>query len=246
MKKTYSQNEFIFIVINSIFIVFFISTSILNISLSHIFALIISIILLILFYYYYSNSITLTNEELEYKMNNLVPDYNPKFIYLEPDFIILYDSFKESIPNYNPRVLSDIIKLTDKLLEISYNSSLTINEAPIAPDIYLGEINYTESNKQVKLNISILSTYKNIAEELLNKTNGLIMYNTVVTPNIEYNFIKFLKELQTLIKINYNLIVNNLTNESMSIQNIQKQDIQMHMSPYKEYNNIFQTNAYRL
>lgn len=248
MKEIFDSNEIIFIILNTTFVIFYISTYILNISIGHIFALIISIILLIVFLYYTKNSISLSNEILEYKMNTLDSTYKPDFMYLEPDFIILYDSFTTTIPEYNKKVFLDIIRLTDKLIKLVYITGLNIKEQPITPDIYLGEIDYVFTNKNVTYDIKVLDKYKNISEEILNKTNGLIMYSTILTPNIEYNFLNFLTKLQSLIKINYNKVVNNITNNKINIQDLQKQGMQLHFGVNKQKENIdrlIQTKMYK-
>lgn len=186
-------------------LIVFISYNILDIQLYHIFGLILSIVVFIVYLYFYKKEILYINENLEFIMNNLAEDYTPKYLYLEPDLILLYSDIKDAFGEKNKTSLYRIIVLTDSLLEIKYNLELTgkVCLPPKNPDIYLGETNYKDPECNSKNNINKnqcdrdYDKCKSIVSEILNYMNTIAL-NIEFNQTTEYIYLEYIDKLTTL------------------------------------------------
>lgn len=200
-----NDNDIIYI---SIFIVLLgISNTLFQIEIKHIFYLIVIVICLYMYFIYRNEVNKITNEELEFKMNNLLPDnysYKPKFLYLEPEFILLYDNIKMSLGSKNLTSFYRMIVLTDDILELKENFiDLTQScDAPKNPNILLGETNYQEfecNNSSLKQCKDIYVKCNSIKSEIMNLANTLIL-NTNLNPTTEWIYLNFNEKLHKLLK----------------------------------------------
>ncbi len=199
-------------------ILIYFSTNVLDIQLSHIFALLLTSILFYIIINYQSSVLTTNNEELEYKMNTLLPkeiSYNPEYLHLDADFILLYDSIKEVFGKHNITNFYRIIKNTDELLKIKYFSQIKAYSPPINPDILIGETQYKMDNKEYdneEYSETMLSLSKDLITDILNYTNGFVI-NFKMNPTLEWKFLEFIKRLRFLLKRTYNEIKTNYSIE---------------------------------
>ncbi len=192
--------------------VVFFSTNVVNIQLGHVFALILTLVILL--YIINNNTVILEvdNTTLEGKMNTLLPknyNFTPQFLYLEPDFILLFDSVKKSLGVQNLTSFYRIIKNTDEILGIKYQLSQNVCQAPTPPDTLIGELNYTKPNCNIDLNSShCMQSYytaKRLMYENLNYCNTLIL-NSRLTQTTEWIYLRFVKRFSHLLKRTVNEI----------------------------------------
>jgi hypothetical protein len=214
----FKNKKNVFNYIAFIVILIYFSTTVLDINLGHIFAIILITILLYILANYQANILVTNNEELEYMMNTLLPqeiNYKPEYLYLDADFIILYDNVKEIFGKHNITNFYRIIKNTDELLKIKYYSQTKAYAPPINPDILLGETQYKMDQSQydnAEYSETMLSLSKDLMSDILNYTNGFII-NFNLNPTLEWKFLEFVKRLRFLLKRTYNEIKVNYSKE---------------------------------
>lgn len=189
---------------------FFVSIYVLNIQLGHIFGLLLFTIFISYFVLSKSNETLITNEDLAKKMDGLLGDkYIPKYLYKEPDFILLYDSIKNSLGSQNEPSFYKIITLTDQLLLVLVNLEQEVCSAPTPPDILLGQLKYREPSctkgRSKKNCMTDYYSSREIVAEILNRSNELIL-NSKLTQTTEYIFLKYIKRLRVLLKRTLNRI----------------------------------------
>lgn len=216
--KIFNNKKNVFKYISFIIILVYFSTTVLDIQLSHIFALLLTTIILYIIINYQSSALTASNEELAYKMNTLLPPemgYTPEYLYLDADFIILFDNIKEIFGKHNITNFYRIIKNTDELLKIKHYSKIKAYSPPINPDILIGEtqysIKYSEYDNE-DYSETMLSLSKDLISDILNYTNGFII-NFNLNPALEWKFLEFIKRLRFLLKRTYNEIKVNYSKE---------------------------------
>jgi hypothetical protein len=238
------MNEELFAYFSILFAVIGVSYTILDIKLYHIFGLLLLIITLSSYIYYTQNEILTTNEELEYKMLTLLPknyNYIPEYFYLEPDFILLFDSVKVSIGSQNMTSFYRMIKNVDSILEIKHNLQQKSCSPPINPDILLGQTQYIEPNCENSVNKNCEQEFvkaKSIMSDILNYGNSLILVSKT-TQTTEWIHINFMQRLGFLLKrtLNEIKVICNLVNSKsiqykIGFQNMNQQDIDTNFNLY--------------
>jgi len=199
------NSEYIFYYSWILVAVVFFSTNLVYINISHVFALLLFVIIISLVIYYDQQVISINNEELEGKMKSLLPEnynYVPEYLYLEPDFILLFDSVKTSIGVQNVTNFYKIIKLSDSLLEIKSKLEQQVCSPPKPPELILGEINYKPPNCMIDAPINCMQEYyraKSYMSEIMNLLNGLIL-TSKLNQTTEWIYLNFVKRLGYLVK----------------------------------------------
>jgi hypothetical protein len=189
-------------------LIVFISYNILDIQLYHIFGLILSIVVFSIYIYYDNKDVLSMNENLENTMNNLVDNYKPKYLYLEPDLILIYSSIKDTFDINVYR----LVVLTDSLLEIKSNLESIKNSCspPKNPDILLGETNYQPPNcktNEISRNQcnQDYEKSKSIVSKILNQMNNISL-NTEFNQTTEYIYLEYLDRITTILQTLLNQI----------------------------------------
>ena len=191
----------------------------LNVQLNHIFGLILFLVLLIYLVNENTTTTLIDNQSLEGKMNNLLPkEYNfqAEYLYLEPDFILLFDSIKKTFGTQNITSFYRIIKYTDEILGIRVKVEEKVCQAPTPPDILNGEIKYKppicEQNYNSSFCMNMFFRARTLMNEIMNYSNTLILTSRL-TPTTEWIYLRFVKRLGYLLKRTLNEIRNNCPQE---------------------------------
>lgn len=202
-------------------------------------------------YYLYNNDITsqqISNTIVYEKLENLLANENlppPNFFFMDCEIILLFDSVKENLQEYNRQAFVRSINSANNVLEMVYQS--TLND--FIDDKRIDNVNdlqnyslFPEKKKYAKVNLNNLYEMLRVADDNYRLCLNYLHSFCITAPNDYTEYLKLITDkIQIRLKRNIDIIKSKIDSDK-SETNVNKKFIQDY-DDFKSFSQLKNDNA---
>ena len=219
----------VFFYITIFLIILYIFTVVINTNIGHL----LTFFLVLLFLFFNINFSQKTQDnfynDMVYKINNLSKDNSiKKYIYLDPDIIVLFDEIKYDFYEYNPDAYYKALSAANNILWARKMIEVNLCPQPIVPNLLnnFGEINLKDStekcNKITRHSYQLFILAKEQYRLCINYLHSFIL-SLPSTPAVHLKHLQMMDRSRLILKRNLD-IIKNIYKKNTDLKNTQIND----------------------